>query len=220
MRDKNLSLQKFNIQLWRTISSSLEDDKVLRTAVSDSPKWLSDSDFRVILPKDFNSLRSLAIIHWFIPNDYLFWEFHLSLQEENSVSQLNEKQKLELEILNSSKEICEFYLYETERYSGREIFGNILGNELKESLRKLKIKKNIHRKPKRKIRHRGYRDKGSLRPDHLWIERYDSSFNEYQIKLEKKRYLHQKTTTKLLQLLTEKFKLLDKNSSSNMKETL
>jgi hypothetical protein len=106
MRDKNLSLQKFNIQLRRTISSFLEDDKVLRTAVSDSPKWLLDSDFRVILPKDFNSLRSLAISHWYISNDQLFWEIHLSLMEENSRSQLNRKQKIELEILISSKEIC------------------------------------------------------------------------------------------------------------------
>lgn len=216
MRDKNLSLQKFNIQLRRTISSFLEDDKVLRTAVSDSPKWLLDSDFRVILPKDFNSLRSLAISHWYISNDQLFWEIHLSLMEENSRSQLNRKQKIELEILISSKEICEVYLYETKRYSGREIFGNILGNELKECLKRLKIKRNIPRKPKKQERHRGYRDKGSLRPDHLWLEKYDFSLTEYQNLLEKKSDLHRKLTTELLQILSEKLELLQFEESSSV----
>lgn len=213
MRDKNLTPLKFNIQLVKAIRSSLEDDKLLRTAVSDSPKCLSSDEVQIVYPKDFKSLRSLAIALWEFP-DFLHWRILLDLKEREQ-SQLNEKQKLELSILLSSKEICYFYLYQTERYSGREIFGNILGNELRNSLKQLKIKKIRPKRPRRTIRHRGYRDKGSLRFDHQKLERYDFSFIEYQNKLEKKHYLQTKTQNNLLQLLTEKLRALQKSESES-----
>lgn len=202
MRDKNLTLLKFNIQLSKAITSQLRDDKLLRTAVSDSPKCLSDDLVSISYPRDFAGLRALAIVQWSFPEN-LHWRILLDLREMQH-SQLNEKQKLEISILLSSKEICYFYLYDTERYSSRELFGNILGNQLRELLKTLKIKEKVILKPKKAQRHRGYRDKGSRRPDHQWLESYDYDFIEYQNKLEKKRYLQDKYSNKLLQLLTEK----------------
>jgi hypothetical protein len=204
MRDKNLTLLKFNIQLDRTIASHLRDDKLLSTAVSDSPKCLNDNLVSIVYPRDFSGLRALAIVQWSFPEN-LHWRILLDLREKDH-NQLNEKQKLELSLLLSSKDLCYFFLYETERYSSREIFGNILGNQLKDLLKTLKIKEKIQKKPKKAIRHRGYRDKGSRRPDHQWIECFDLSFNEYQLKIEKKRYLLDKNSNKLLQLLTEKLR--------------
>lgn len=214
MRDKNLTLLKFNIQLEKAISSQLREVKLLRTAVSASPKCLSADLVSINYPLDFSGLRALAIIQWNFP-EYLHWRILLDLREK-SHSQLNEKQKLELSILLSSKEICYFYLYETERYSSRELFGNILGNQLSDLLRTLKIREKVILKPRKVQRHRGYRDKGSRRPEHQWLESFDFSFTEYQNKLEKKRYLQDKYSTILKQLLTEKLSLLqeEENQSS------
>lgn len=206
MRDKNLTLLKFNIQLEKAITSQLRGVKLLRTAVSDSPKCLCNDLVSINYPLDFAGLRALAICQWSFPEN-LHWRVLLDLREK-TFSQLNDKQVLELCILLSSKEICYFYLYETERYSSREIFGNILGNQLKELLNSLKIKEKVLRSPKKKQRHRGYRDKGSRRPDHQWKESFDFSFIEYQNKLEKKRYLQNKNSTILKQLLTEKLRTL------------
>lgn len=208
MRDKNLTLLKFNIQLEKAITSQLRGVKLLRIAVSDSPKLLDNEEFSINYPFDFNGLRTLAIFQWSFP-EKLHWRVLLDLKEKTH-SQLNEKQKLELSILLSSKEICYFYLYETERYSSREIFGNILGNQARELFKTLKVQKKIKKRVLESQRSRGYRDKGNLRPKHQWLESYDFSFTEYQNKLEKKSYLQTKCSHNLKQLLTEKLRTLQR----------
>lgn len=47
------------------------------------------------------------------------------------------------------------------------------------------------RKPRRLIRHKGYRDHGTLRETHRWSERFDVSFNELQMQEEEKRQIYQ-----------------------------
>lgn len=205
MRDKNLTQSQFNIQLERSISSKLHDERLLRTAIANSPKCLDSDRFQIIYPKDFNGLRALSIAIWNFP-ELLQWRIRLDLTEKKH-SQLNSKQQLEISLLLDSKEMCFFYLYETQRYSARELFGNILGNNLEAALKQLKFKERKIRNPIRIQRHRGYRDKGSLRPYHRWLEKFDSSFTEYQNKIEKENYLHLKTTSRLKQLLTEKLLL-------------
>jgi ligand-binding sensor protein len=63
----------------------------------------------------------------------------------------------------NSKESMAKYLFLTERYSGAEIFGNFLGNDIKEISRTTKFFKKVQQKPRRKIRRRGPKDKGSRR---------------------------------------------------------
>lgn len=203
MRDKNLTLAKFNIQLEKSINLKLQDDRLLRTAVTNSPKCLMDTDeFQVTYPRDYRGLRAISILLWSLPEE-LQWRIRMDLTEKQH-SQLNSKQRIEISLLLESKEICYFYLYKTSRYTARELFGNILGNEMKVALRQLRIKRKKLKKPVRVERHRGYRDKGSLRPYHLWLERFDYSFTEYQNANERKSDLLFKTTTRLKQLLTEK----------------
>jgi len=202
MRDKNLSLSQFNIQLEKTIIGKLPtDDWFSRIHVSDTPTCQEIlENLEISYPRDFRLLRSLSIAQWYFP-EFLHWRVLLDLKEK-SFSQLNSKQKIELEILLSSKENMQIYLFETERYSSGEIFGNILGNDLRD-LRKLSIHWKVIKRPLRKTRHRGYRDHGSRRPDHRWLPSFDVTLTEVQLKKEHDSDLLQRTINRILVKLRE-----------------
>lgn len=84
----------------------------------------------------------------------------------------------------------------------REFYGNILKEEnIYRILEAFKIKFYKPRIPKRNIRHRGYRDHGSLRQDHEWIESYDYSFVLQQNDKEQKEELYLQQVDSLVHLL-------------------
>lgn len=202
MRDKNLNLNKFNIQLEKNVKSrcKLCDDKFLTRPVFVSPTLPVDPEDVIILyPKSYRLLRVLAISQWYF-TEMLHWRIFLDLKDM-SLSHLNKKQRLELAILLSSKENMEKYLYRTERYSGSEIFGNILGNDLQDLLKELKFLRKTKKHPRKTIRRRGYKDKGSRRPSHRWLPRFDYSFTEYQNHRDKDKYLLNKLTKRILLIL-------------------
>jgi hypothetical protein len=78
--------------------------------------------------------------------------------------------------------------YIKEFLNPRELFGQILSEDLASALFHLTIKVN-EGPVKRKVRRKGYRDKGTWRPPHLWRESFDYSFNIEQSNIEKKRLL-------------------------------
>jgi hypothetical protein len=96
------------------------------------------------------------------------------------------------------------FLYETQRYSSNEIFGNILGNDLKDLNEELKVRRKKYRKPKELVRRRGYKDHGARRPDDRWLPSHDVSFTEEQLLKEKKTDLFISTTNYLLKYLENK----------------
>jgi hypothetical protein len=130
--------------------------------------------------------------------------------EESSFSWLNKEQKVQLSILISSKENMEKFLFETNSCTGSEIFGNYLNNDLKDLMKLLNSSREIKVfdlpsvvKP---IRRRGYKDKGSRRPAHRWLAKYDFSFTEYQLQLEEEKLLTQQLIqTFLSSLNSEEF---------------
>jgi len=197
MRDKNLTYQQLNIQLEKmkergiSLFKNFSKERVIIT-----PTLLEDYYFSY--PRDYRLLRSLVIFQWYLPMEFHF-RIWLDLTEM-SFSHLNEKQRIELSILLSSQENCNKYLYETKRYTGNEIFGNILGTDLKELCKKLKVKKKNYKLviPERR---RGYNDHGSLRPFDRWIPDSDFSLTEQQLLKEKEKYLIQRTIYRTLQTL-------------------
>lgn len=203
MRDKNLNQIQFNIQLERKIKSSfLTDEKFLTRPVFVTPtRCLDPEEFSISYPRNFRLLRTLSIVQWFFPSS-LHWRVFLDLKEK-SFSFLNRKQRLEIQILLSSKEDCLKYLYRTERYSGSEIFGNFLGNDLRELEKVLRIKRKRYPKSWKKIQRCEYKDKGSRRPVHLWREKFDYSFTEYQNEKEKENLLLQRTLDRILLIIRE-----------------
>lgn len=213
MRDRNhLDLLQFNIQLTKTVlRSKLYQDleKQEEYFSHKSSLWRSDtktpnSEFRVVLPKDFRLLRALSISLWYFPQN-IQTLYRLQL-ENQTFSWLNEKQKLELSILLSSKENSQKYLYLTQRYTSFEIFGNFLGNDLNDLKRKIKVIFVFQRKAKKKVFRRGPKDKGTRRSDssvsiiEKEIQR-DVWINEKNIIIEKKTLLLQQTLHRILQIL-------------------
>jgi hypothetical protein len=95
----------------------------------------------------------------------------------------------ELAAACSAKEISLLIIISySKKYSDRQLFGNILNaDRLERVVSLVRLKLVSQRRPKRKIRHRGYRDHGSIRPEHQWKESYDWSFIEEQNSLEQKR---------------------------------
>lgn len=207
MRDRiPYSMFCFNVE--RQIKAILlKDERLLRTAVSASPKCPINSEEVIRIPKDFRRLRALVISQWFFEEN-LHWKFYLRLWELRKFPNLNEKQKMEISVLLESKEICLRYLWVSERYSGREIFGNLLGNDLRDSIKILRTKEKEPR-PKKKIRHRGYRDKGSLRPIHRWLENSDWSLTKIQQQKERHSDLQTKWTKHLKDSLRITFEKLE-----------
>jgi hypothetical protein len=166
-----------------------------KTAVIDTPTSLEEIFFK--LPKKYSELLGLVVIHHFCPEN-LRWRLWLDLNEQ-SFSQLNNKQRIKILILLSSKENMLSFFFLTNQYTSHEIFGNIIGEGLK-SLRNLPCyprSKKVE-KPKRK---RGYDDKGSRRPKEKWLPQYDFSFTVAQNEKEKKSDLRQSTILRVLTYL-------------------
>lgn len=201
MRDRiNLNQEKFNIQLSKKVISVVSDSgKFLSESVSATPTLLDDQSYSIHYPRNFRLLRALAISQWWFP-EILHWRIWLDLTDM-TFSWLSRKQIVELNVYLHSKEDCLKYLYWTDRFSGNEVFGNLLGKDLTETLKVLKITRKVKRKPRKSIWRRGYRDHGSRRPLHRWLPSEDYSFDEYQVLLEKERELTNKLINRILTIL-------------------
>ena len=215
MRDRNhLDLLQFNIQLTKTVlRSKLYQDieKQEEYFSHKSSLWRSDtktpnSEFRVIIPKDFRLLRALSISIWKFPEKIQVL-YRLKL-EEQKFSWLNEKQKIELSILLSSEENSVKYLYLTNRYTSSEIFGNLLGNDLNDLKGRIKIIFVRQQRATKKVFRRGPKDKGTRRSDSsvsviereiqrdVWVK------EEYKI-IEKRQILLLQTIHRILQVIED-----------------
>lgn len=183
MRDKNQSFIQFCKSVEEVVNRKLQLSRMLRTTVVNSPTFPSELKF--VYPKKLVGIRGLVIVHWFLPEN-LMYLIHSDLWEM-SFSHFNDKQKLEIAILLSSKENCLKYLYLTERYSMHEIFGNLLDTGIKSS-NNLKCYFVTYNKPELPQRKRGYDDKGSLRPRDKWLPTHDYTLT--QIQNEKELRIH------------------------------
>jgi len=195
MRDKNLnSIFNFEKSMKNFIERKLTTIEILRTAVIDSPTFLTD--FYLEFPRKLFQIRGLCIIVHYLP-DILRYRIILDLEER--IYKFSLREQLELKILLSSKENMLKFLFLTQRYSSHEIFGNIVNDGII-SLSMIRIRrKNL--KIVKPIRKRGYDDKGSLRSFDRWLPSFDISFIEKQNQIEKEKYLHQKSLDRIINFL-------------------
>lgn len=131
---------------------------------------------------------ALAIASWFLP-EWLSWEIRIQLIDYTYSTDFKTKgleQSIVLRLLVRDQRIMLNYL--RIFINSRELFGQILNEDLRRALLSTRLK--VEQGPvRRKIRRKGYRDKGTWRPPHLWMESSDFSFNFEQSNLEKKRLL-------------------------------
>lgn len=138
-----------------------------------------ETSFNVKKFRKFSEIRNLLVISWIFEEK--FFGNLLRLEIEDYLEQISkglwEGKFYELSVLLNSKEDCLWYLY--FNFSERDFFGNLLP-DLKRDSQRLRFRKILPSKAKRKIRHRGYRDHGSCRPQHLWLPHEDWSFTDWQ----------------------------------------
>jgi hypothetical protein len=76
----------------------------------------------------------------------------------------------------------------------RAIFGQLLTKEqILRVLSQVRLKKIYYRRPRKIAFKRGYKDKGSLRPESTWLPKSDWSFDEIQRQAEERRVEYQAT---------------------------
>jgi hypothetical protein len=207
MRDRNLlSYQQFNIQLKERILQSFEILGTRRNSFSQeqSFEFRPDSlleEKLVSFPRNFRLLRVLCIILWYFPEN-LHFLVRIRLEEEN-FHFLNDKQRIELSILLSSKENMKKFLYLSDNFTGNEIFGNFLGNDLKELSKKFKVSSKKNPIPRKKIYRRGPKDYGSRRvvslgPNFESDLRSDIFLQQKEELYQRKENLIHKTISRLL----------------------
>jgi hypothetical protein len=210
MRDRNsLTIEQFNIQLEKYISKNLKKFGTQRNSFSATQSF----EFRpcerqpeicCCFPKDFRLIRTLCIIQWYLPED-LHYLVYLDLIEKK-YSWFNLKQRLEISLYLSSKENTVKYLFLTDRYSGSEIFGNLLENDLKDLSKRFKIFRKYASKPRRLVYRRGPKDYGSKKEVSMGPHFFDDLRNDIFLKLENEKYerkerLLQTTINKILKFL-------------------
>lgn len=169
------------------------------------PGSIAKGNFYIRVPRNFRFQRSLAICLWYCP-DWLKFELILHFQLTQRYYSLDFENKglehsLELLLLSSTKDNMLKYCQMEEFFSKRELFGSILRDDLDRALKELKIEEIRYRNPKPTVRRKGYKDKGSRRPDHTRIEQFDFTFTEYQNTKEEKIKLLESTFHYLKKIL-------------------
>lgn len=168
---RNLSLQELDqtIQKFYDESSLETECQVLRNQVSDSSKWESNIDLTTLrFPTCIRSLDNklrLAILHWYMPEE-VRWLINLWLTDHWG----NDFKEVKSVILTSKNHTLGWLLIQ-ERWSDRDFFGNVLCKgamswfSCSGPRTTVRFKSKTGR-VKKAQRHRGYRDKGSKRPEH------------------------------------------------------
>jgi hypothetical protein len=105
---------------------------------------------------------------------------------------------VELELLAHSVTAAEKYCISS--FSQRDWDGNQWPNIEKE-MKELEIKTFYPKEPRYQERIRGYRDQGSLRPEHQWLPMFDISLSEEFARIEKEREYFQNTLSWFLEFL-------------------
>lgn len=158
---------------------STDQRSLLRPHVIDIPTFQLSENYIVRYPRSFRLLRSLAIVQWWFP-EALHYRVWLDMSEMK-FSWLNEEQRVELNVLLSDKDSCIKALYLT--YTGNEVFGNIIGSDIKDLGKELRFSK-FHYRYKPTQRKRGYDDKGTRRRAGTWLPDSDFTFTELWVEKE------------------------------------
>lgn len=198
MRDKNLNPEQFNIQLERILKRKLQS-LVLTEAVFVNPNLQLEISIGP-LPKKLLDLKALLIVSYFCKDRALGFFLREEIREKR-IRQFSLQDKLSLEILLLGKKelICN-YLFLSQEWTTRTFFGNILPRGI-ELFNNLRIVRRKLRKPTKPVWRRGYKDKGSRRPETQWLPSSDFSWTEIQNDRERIENQYQLYLRKVITLL-------------------
>lgn len=181
MRDRVLDYRSFFQQIEEIARSY--SSKIFRDSAPDNPKWLCDTDFEndfYLTSRKLEKLVMLAILSWYVPQEYgILWRLTL----EDAVHRNPDLLILTFLIRSEAEMRC--YLYETNLWHSRDFFGNILRKNMRISELPIKPSRKKKSKPKRIQRHRGYRDKGTLKFPHEYHDFSERTLEEKELEQER-----------------------------------
>lgn len=167
----------------RSLASQTEE-RLLRR---EGPILTTGSDeYQWILPiHNLKEFKLLCCIVWYLRDDI---QCLLRLELENKTNLFGPEYELKLKLLLRSEPEMIIYILESDVLgkNSNEVFGNILAYQHID----IKLLEYNRRKPKRLIRHRGYRDHGSLADDStIGSKEYrkDYSSTDLQNRIEEER---------------------------------
>lgn len=180
MRDLHLSTS-FNSQVEQICEFIVSHDKFLRSSVSDISKYRDRfrNEFKITTSSTQN-LICLSILSWYLPED-LGVCLRMSLMKKWE----DKDDKIIGEFLLKSKSYCLLFLQDTSLWHTRDFFGNILNRRRYDIFIFVKPLFDSLKPVRRKIRHRGYRDKGTLKLAHEIHEL--ATCTAEQLKIEEER---------------------------------
>lgn len=187
MRDHRFDSQSFCFELERQINSSLKFSTEVLSRITPSALGSSFENSYRIKDRSLVNLILLSLISWYIPEEIgILLRFSI-------IENISNQEDLEfLNLLLDSKGEMKLFLINTTLWHTRDFFGNILVEKnLQHALNSIVPSLKSNRKPKRVQRHRGYRDKGTLRKESdkhdFWIS------TDEQNRLENERKSRQET---------------------------
>lgn len=189
--------------LLRQIEDSVNDSIRRRGKGLDRPHAVLDSsrDYDgAHFSKKYYDLVSLLIICSF---SRWFGDFSVYLIVE--VIDYVERNKLFPEI-SALAQVCEnkysflyILFYYTKIKNPRKLLQTSLNQQTVDRvLDKVRLRYVKPSRPRRLIRHKGYRDHGTLREQHRWSERFDWTFNEAQRRKDEEEQLYQSTVRSIV----------------------
>lgn len=162
----------------------LRNDVVVSTTSEEFFLYHKGSSIFFKRPQNWKDFRRLIMVHWFLEKE-AFALIHLELEE--MIHKFGTDKAIIAQImLNSKPEMLDYLLHSSKEFKNeRALFG-----ELKAPFKfsKYHFQRLDRKKPKRKIRRRGYNDQGSRRlPHEVHEAKEDWSFTEEQNRIEEDR---------------------------------
>jgi hypothetical protein len=189
MRDVNLDLNQFSIQIEQRLKRYQEKFNGLRMQVVNSSTFTQNFSGFILKNLKLTDFQALCIASWYMPEE-ISYTLRFDLEDYNLKFDIDSR-NINTLLLKSKAEMI-LFLQETKLWHTRDFFGNVLPSKIK-VLEDLRFRK-ISTKVKEIQRKRGYHDHGTLRPKHLWLPTSDFSLTELQNQIEIKRQSQIDTT--------------------------
>lgn len=183
-QSSKLSVTNLEVEVSKVIKTSLDRrTTVLISPTLDTGKITYDG---MIFSKKYRDLLTLTILLQYSEyfgdfREYVIYEVQRYLEDRLLFP--------EIAAMLHSKRVCLDVLLHFSRYhTPHAIFGNLLNPEqINRVLDSVHLRLIKPRKVIRPVYRRGYKDKGSLRPETRWLPTNDWSYSEEQVRIEQRR---------------------------------
>lgn len=150
-------------------------DRLLRKR---GPILTTGSDeYFIVIPKELKQFKLLCCLVWYLPEDI---QALIRMELENRSNWFGPEYEIQIDLLLRSEPETIIYILESSVLgrNSNEVFGNILAYEYI----KIDCIEYSRKKPKRLVRHRGYRDHGSLADEStIGVKEYKKDFSSTEL---------------------------------------